>query len=58
METLARIVIPSEILDYFEIVNAEQTSSDIHIHLNELMNSRRIFSKNTVKEAARLSMSR
>lgn len=51
-------MIPSEILDYFEIVNAEQTSSDIHIHLNELMNSRRIFSKNTVKEAARLSMSR
>lgn len=38
MEALARIVLPSEILDYFEIVNVEQTPTEIHIHLDELMN--------------------
>lgn len=38
MEALARIVLTSEILDYFEIVNVEQTSTNIHIHLDELMN--------------------
>ena len=37
LEILARIVLPSEILDYFEIVSVEQTSSEIHIHLDELM---------------------
>lgn len=38
LEVLARIVHPSEILDYFNIVGVEQTSSEIHIHLDELMN--------------------
>lgn len=38
LEILARIVLPSEILDYFEIVSVEQTSSEIHIHLDEVMN--------------------
>lgn len=38
LEILARIVLPSEILDYFEIVNVEQPSTEIHIHLDELMN--------------------
>lgn len=38
LEILARIVLPSEILDYFEIVGVEQTSTEIHIHLDELMN--------------------
>ena len=38
LEILARIVLPSEILDYFEIVSIEQTSTEIHIHLDELMN--------------------
>ena len=38
MEILARIVLPSEILDYFEIVGVEQTTTEIHIHLDELMN--------------------
>ncbi len=37
LEILARIVLPSEILDYFEIVGVEQTSTEIHIHLDELM---------------------
>ena len=37
LEILASIVLPSEILDYFEIVSVEQTSSEIHIHLDELM---------------------
>ena len=33
LEVLARLVLPSEILNYFRIV------SEIHIHLDELMNS-------------------
>lgn len=36
---LARLVLPSEILDYFSIVSVEDSSSEIHIHLDELMNS-------------------
>ena len=31
-------VLPSEILDYFEITSVEQSSTEIHIHLDELMN--------------------
>ena len=38
LEVLARIVLPSEILDYFEITGVEQSSKEIHIHLDELMN--------------------
>lgn len=38
LEVLARIVLPSEILDYFEITSVEQTSTEIRIHLDELMN--------------------
>lgn len=38
MEVLARIVLPSEILDYFNIVSVEQTSGEVHIHLDELIN--------------------
>ena len=38
LEILARIVLPSAILDYFEIVSVEHTSGEIHIHLDELMN--------------------
>ena len=39
LEVLARIVLPSEILDYFEITGVEQSSREIHIHLDELMNA-------------------
>ena len=38
LELLARIVLPSEILDYFEITGVEQSSTEIRIHLDELMN--------------------
>lgn len=38
LEVLARIVLPSEILDYFEITSVKQSSTEIHIHLDELMN--------------------
>ena len=38
MEVLARIVLPSSILDYFRITGLEQTLNEIHIHLDELMN--------------------
>ena len=31
LEVPARIVLPSEIPDYFEITNVEQTSTEIHI---------------------------
>ena len=36
LEVLARIVLPSEILDYFEITGVEQSSTEIHIHLVHL----------------------
>ena len=39
LEVLARIVLPSEILNYFSVVGVEQTSTEIHIHLDELMPS-------------------
>ena len=38
LEVLARIVLPSEILDYLEITSVELSSTEIHIHLDELMN--------------------
>ena len=38
LELLARIVLPLEILDYFEITGVEQSSTEIRIHLDELMN--------------------
>lgn len=38
LELLARIVLPSEILNHFEITSVEQSSKEIHIHLDELMN--------------------
>lgn len=38
LEVLVRIVLPSEILSYFSVVGVEQTSTEIHIHLDELMN--------------------
>jgi len=36
---LARVVLPSEILKYFAVVNVEQTPTEIHIYLDELMSS-------------------
>ena len=38
LKVLARIVLPSAILDYFKITGLEQTLNEIHIHLDELMN--------------------
>ena len=38
LEVLAHIVLPSEILNYFSVAGVEQTSTEIHIHLDELMN--------------------
>ena len=35
--TLAQIVLPSEVLKYFDIVNIENNSTEIHIHLDEKM---------------------
>lgn len=35
LEILARIGLPSQMLDYFDIVNVEQTSTEIRIHLDE-----------------------
>ena len=39
LEVPARIMLSSEIPDYFEIVSVEQTSTEIHIHLDERMNA-------------------
>ena len=38
LEVLAQIVLPSEILTYFSVSSVEQTSTEIHIHLDEQMN--------------------
>ena len=38
LEVLAQFVLPSEILKYFSVVSVEQTSTEIHIRLDELMN--------------------
>lgn len=38
MIALAQIVLPSKILDYFVVAGVEQTSSEIHIHLDEKVN--------------------
>lgn len=38
LEVLAGMVLPSEILKYFLVVDVEQTPTEIHIHLDELMN--------------------
>ena len=35
---LARIVLPSEILDYFIVSGVEQTATEIYISLDEIMN--------------------
>ena len=38
MSMLASIVLPTQILDYFSIVGISQTSTEIHISLDEKMN--------------------
>ena len=37
MSMLASIVLPTQILDYFSIVSISQTSTEIHISLDEKM---------------------
>ena len=41
LEVLAHIVLPSEILNHFEITGVQQTPTEIyiHIHLDKLMNA-------------------
>lgn len=34
LEVLARFVLPSEMLDYFEMVGVEQTSTKVHERMN------------------------
>ena len=36
LEVLARIVLPSEILDHFEIAGVQQSPTEIHIYLDEM----------------------
>ena len=38
LRMLARIVLPSEILDYFIVSGVDQTATEIHISLDEVMN--------------------
>ena len=35
LETLARVVLPSQILDYFTVVGVSQSEQEIHISLDE-----------------------
>lgn len=37
LQTLAQIVLPAQILDYFAISGVDQTSTEIHISLDEKM---------------------
>ncbi|EJW90809.1 hypothetical protein EVA_21084, partial [gut metagenome] len=37
LNMLASLVLPAQILDYFLISGVEQTSEEIHIHLDEKM---------------------
>lgn len=37
LQMLARIVLPAQILDYFSIAGVEQSSTEIHISLDEKM---------------------
>ncbi|HJE39371.1 MAG: hypothetical protein C7K11_03830 [Candidatus Amulumruptor caecigallinarius] len=37
LEMLAQVVLPSEILKYFDVVSVEKTSTEIHVHLDEKM---------------------
>lgn len=39
LDILARIVLPAEILDYFKITDVERTDTEIHISLDELMDT-------------------
>ena len=34
----AQVVLPSQILDYFTVVGIEQTATEIHISLDEVVN--------------------
>ena len=38
LHMLANIVLPAQILDYFTVVGVEQSSTEIHISLDEKMN--------------------
>lgn len=38
LKAIASIVLPTQILDYFTIVGLEQSQTEIHISLDELMN--------------------
>lgn len=35
LHMLARVVLPAQILEYFTIVGVEQTSTEIHVSLDE-----------------------
>ena len=37
LKAIASIVLPTQILDYFTVVGVEQTETEIHISLDELM---------------------
>ena len=39
LSALAQIVLPSALLDYFSITKVESTPSEVHIHLDENVNS-------------------
>lgn len=37
LKAIANVVLPTQILDYFTVVGVEQTETEIHISLDELM---------------------
>ncbi len=38
LKMLAQVVLPSQILDYFTVVGIDQTATEIHISLDEVVN--------------------
>jgi hypothetical protein len=40
LKMLAQVVLPAQILEYFVVTGVEQTSTEIHIGLNEQMNEK------------------
>lgn len=38
LKMLAQVVLPTQILDYFMVVGLEQTATEIHISLDEVLN--------------------
>ena len=51
LKAIASVVLPAQILDYFTIVGVEQTKTEIHISLDEILNFYNNRSSNALAES-------